>query len=66
MTIKTRMACGHVVDWEDGQAPPMCACGERRVSGVTVRAPKFTGLCDGPHAERIDLEALPLSFGAKE
>lgn len=61
MTVKVRMACGHVVAWEDGTPTPVCACGERRVSGTSARAPRFRGCCEGPHAERVDLEAVPVS-----
>mgnify|MGYP003344256215 CR=1 FL=1 len=60
MTIRCRMACGHVIDWEDGVEAPRCPCGETRVGGTTAAPPHFRGCCDGPLATREDLEALPV------
>lgn len=62
--IKLVMACGHSLDVSDaGNEAPVCACGERRVASVKARAPKFRGVCQGPHAKYEDLQGIPVTMG---
>ena len=64
--ITVTMACTHTVEVGESQhGPPVCACGERRVSHVHVRAPKFTGVCHGPQATYAPLPGIPIQVGDK-
>ena len=59
--ITLSMACGHPLTVkDDGSELPICPCGERRVTTVHTRAPKFRGICHGPHATYEDLPGLPV------
>lgn len=50
--IAISFACGHRIQADDFDHPPVCpACGERRVQHVvTDRAPRFRGSALGPCA----------------
>jgi len=55
--MRITFACGH--DAQIGDNPsgaPVCACGEKRIQAVKVRAPRFTGAVSGPYAEFKNLE----------
>jgi hypothetical protein len=62
--ITLRMACGHVLKTDDmGTEQPICVeCGERRVSHVKTRAPKFRGVCTGPLARYEALQGIPVTM----
>lgn len=57
------MACGHTVEIDDtAVSAPQCPCGERRVSRVSVRAPRFRGAL-GPCGDGERLPALAVTLG---
>lgn len=61
MRIRVRMACGHLLDWEEGTDRPRCdACQEVRIGAVSAAPPRFRGLCEGPTAVREALDPLPV------
>jgi predicted RNA-binding Zn-ribbon protein involved in translation (DUF1610 family) len=65
--ITLSMACGHVVQIGDNDGPSPCpTCGERRVQAVKARAPKFRGVCQGPHAKYESLSATPVTVGVHD
>ena len=58
-------ACGHTTILDDTRATDdaaICGCGERRVTHVAARAPRFRGSCTGPYAEACSLEARPVDL----
>lgn len=59
-------ACGHTTDVDDPVAPPICACGERRISHVKAPPPRFVGACRGPHATYRELPGIGVPLGAQE
>lgn len=60
--ITVTYACGHTANVSaKGDVPPICECGERRVSRVKAPAPRFRGVCQGPSAVTVDLPAMPVS-----
>jgi len=64
--ITLRMACGCQVIVTETEASPLCAQHqERRVTAVKARAPKFRGVCIGPHATYEPLNGVPVSVGVK-
>lgn len=64
MSIRLSFACGHAQTVSDTEQVPICeTCGERRVSRVTARAPKFRGVCQGPHAQYAALAGMPVVVG---
>lgn len=67
--ITVRWACGHPTGTVDPMKdhPPVCpVCGERRISVVRAPAPQFRGLCVGPHATRVALEAVAVPMPSSE
>jgi len=64
--IQLSMACGHTVKIGDAETMAICVCGERRVQAVKVRAPKFRGVCLGPHATFESLTGIPVSVGVSD
>lgn len=55
--MRVRFGCGHEQDVSETSAErPVCPCGERRVTHVTSRPPRFRGTCTGPLAETVQLE----------
>lgn len=62
--VTLRFACNHVLEIaraETGTARPICPiCGERRVRHTAAPAPRFRGVCEGPHARTEALEAMPM------
>jgi hypothetical protein len=58
--ISLRFACGHTMTFADSETvtqTPRCGCGETRIQRVTpTRPPRFTGACQGPHAETCAVE----------
>ena len=61
------MACGCVLKLGDTDGAPICvAHDERRVQAVKARAPKFRGVCQGPHATYESLPAMPVSVGVHD
>lgn len=62
--IEVTLACGHTMK-VSGEDAPVCHCGERRVQRVKARAPKFRGVCQGPHASFTALSGIPVTIGAK-
>lgn len=64
MSIRLGFACGHALTISESDQAPVCEqCGERRVSRVTARAPKFRGVCQGPHAQFVPLAGMPVTVG---
>lgn len=50
--IKVTFSCGHSGEVEETASnPPSCHCGNRAVTAVKARAPRFRGACSGPYAE---------------
>jgi DNA-directed RNA polymerase subunit RPC12/RpoP len=65
--ITLSMACGHTVKIGDGDGPVACPeCGERRVSHVKARAPKFRGVVLGPYAQFESLTGVPVVVGVPD
>lgn len=65
--IRVRMACGHPLEWDETQpAPPVCACGDRRVSRVTAPAPRFVGVARGPSVETTPLPPVAVDLSQKD
>lgn len=62
--ITVTFACGHTMQL-DGNARPVCGCGETRVRTVDARAPKFRGLALGPCAQFENLPAQAVQLKAK-
>jgi predicted RNA-binding Zn-ribbon protein involved in translation (DUF1610 family) len=43
--IPITFACGHRLDWNDGDPAPVCPeCGDRRIARVVAPAPRITGV----------------------
>ena len=67
--MQIRFGCGHHTALTETRATPLpeCPiCGDRRVSRVDVRPPRFVGHCTGPHAELKPLEAFSAPLTKKE
>ena len=65
--IAVTFACGHASKLDDTAALAVCPeCGERRVRAVKARAPKFRGVCLGPHAKFESLAGIPVTVGASD
>jgi hypothetical protein len=61
------LACGCVLKLSDTDGPPVCPTHqERRVSRVVARAPKFRGVCQGPHAVYESLPGMPVTVGVQD
>lgn len=61
-SITVTYACGHTQSiGANSDTPPICECGERRVSRVSAPAPRFRGICQGPSASMVALEAVPVN-----
>lgn len=57
--------CGHTADLPDTiTTPPVCGCGERQITRVQVRAPRFVGACRGPYAETKSVEPAIVTCGS--
>ena len=55
--MKVRFRCGHDGHVsETADAAPICVCGERQVTRVFARPPRFRGACSGPYAETKALD----------
>lgn len=55
-------ACGHTQKRDASvDTPPLCGCGERRVSRVVAPAPRFRGACLGPHAVQEALTGVAVA-----
>jgi len=60
------MACGCTVQIAETEATAICPQHqERRVTNVKARAPKFRGVCVGPHATYEPLNGIPVSVGVQ-
>ena len=60
------MACGCLVKIAETEVSALCPQhNERRVTSVKARAPKFRGVCVGPHASYEALNGIPVSVGVK-
>lgn len=67
MSLQLRMACGHALTVSETEATVICdECGERRVSRVTARAPRFRGVVQGPSATFVNLPGMPVSVGVRD
>lgn len=61
--MRVSFACGHTTEIGDNpSAAPTCACGERQISRVTARAPRFIGACSGPYSEFKNLEPVTVNL----
>lgn len=62
--LKITLACGHTIEMGHDSGVPICPqCGERRVSQVVARPPRFTGVCQGPYATYAPLSGIPVKVG---
>lgn len=60
--MRITFGCGHTADMGDNPSgSPVCACGDRRVTHVKARAPRFVGACTGPMAEFKNLGPATVS-----
>ena len=64
MTITFACQCAPLTVSDVGDTPPVCRCGERRISDVKAPAPRFRGVCQGPsatytHAEPAIVNVAP-------
>lgn len=57
--MQLELRCGHVIDWHEGMTPLCPVHGEQGVARtIGAPAPKFRGVCSGPHATSVDLPAF--------
>ncbi len=62
--IEVRFGCGHVAAVGEKDEGAVCpVCGDRRVQRVTAPAPRFRGVCHGPHATFEPLAGMPVTMG---
>lgn len=63
--ITVTYRCGHIHTLTGDETVPYCHCGERAIAVVKAPAPRFRGHVSGPHAETLDLPAVPVSLEKK-
>ena len=65
--IPIRFACGHAASVsETATTVPVCAtCGERQITRVQARPPRFTGACTGPYAVTKALDPIVVNVAPK-
>lgn len=66
--IRVTFACGHPAVKVPAEAsdPPVCPlCQERQVRSVQAPAPRFRGFVQGPTAQTMTLDAIPVAVAPK-